>query len=363
MIELLTKDEILSKIGTFDPKHYAKTRNYVSGGVSYLSPYLARGVISIPEVNQILKEKGYSFFEMESFIMELSWREHFQRLWQHYNPLIALRQEQANPHPNSGLPQAILRHNTGITALDHAISTLETEGYIHNHLRMYLASLICNHYQTPWLTAATWMHYHLLDADVASNHFSWQWVCGANANKRYFANQENINKYTQTQQTQTPLSVGYDDIQSVVLDDERLPLPYTFEMKANPSLQINPQLNTCIYTPYQLDPDWHKEEECNRVLFWDINFWAQFPISEKVQTWINQLAKKNINQIQVFYGTIEELLLLLPHSTTYCKEHPSTQLYPFEIERRSWLAPDLEKVPVSFFPFWKKVQKHLKKNW
>jgi deoxyribodipyrimidine photo-lyase len=363
MMELLTKDELLLKIGNFDPIHYAKTRNYVNGGVSYLSPYLARGVISIPEVIQTLKVKGYSFFEMESFIMELSWREHFQRLWQQYNPLIALRQEQANLHPNSGIPNAILQQKTGIKVLDQAIETLETEGYLHNHLRMYLASLICNHYQTPWLTAATWMHYHLLDADVASNHFSWQWVCGANAIKRYYANQENINKYTQTQQTKTPLSVGYDDIQSVVLDDERLPLPYTFEIAANPSLQINPQLKTCLYTPYQLDPYWHKEEDCNRVLFWDVNFWRAYPVSQKVQNWINQIAAKNIDKLQIYYGTLEELLLLLPNTNTYCKEHPSTQHFPFELESRSWILPDLEQVPISFFPFWKKVQKQLKKNW
>jgi deoxyribodipyrimidine photo-lyase len=60
---------------------------------------------------------------------------------------------------------------------------------------MYIASLACNVAQSQWRIPAKWMYYHLLDADWASNALSWQWVAGTNSNKKYFANQNNINKY------------------------------------------------------------------------------------------------------------------------------------------------------------------------
>ena len=57
------------------------------------------------------------------------------------------------------------------------------------------------------------MYYYLLDADWASNSLSWQWVAGSNSNKKYFANQQNINKYCFTNQTDTFLDVDYAEFQ------------------------------------------------------------------------------------------------------------------------------------------------------
>ena len=365
MIPLLNLAELEAKIDAFDPIVYAKTRNYIDGGVSYLSPYISRGVIDLKFIVARLKNRGFSLYEIESYVMEHCWREHFQRLWQGHDPTSALRQEQQDVNHRLQMPKAVLEAQTGIEAIDIGIEKLYQTGYMHNHLRMYTASLVCNHYQVAWEIAAPWLHYHLLDADIASNHFSWQWVCGANANKLYFANQENINKYAKTQQKHTPIDVSYEAIAALKLHGEMISVSFEllFSRQAVQTINIDPKLPTCIYTPYNLDPLWHAETKANRILFWDTEFWQKFPVSDKVQNWINELGKHNIEGLKIYYGTLADLEILTKETITYRKEHPSTKNYPFHLEPRNWLLPDVEVVPISFFSFWKKVQKHLQKNW
>jgi deoxyribodipyrimidine photo-lyase len=363
MIATLTLEEIFAKIDRFDPISYGKTRNYQDGGVSYLSPYLARGVISLSQVIERLLQRGFKLYQMESFLMELCWREHFQRLWQEHKPTENLRNPQFKVQHNEGFPKEVLEARTGIEALDLGIEQLYQTGYLHNHLRMYLASLICNHYQIAWQTAATWMHYHLKDADVASNHLSWQWVCGANSNKVYYANQENINKYTHSTQHHTALDVSYEQLPNVELEAELVDLNLRFSGISENSLALNKEQNACIYTPYNLDPLWHSEENYQRILFWDLEFWDQHPVSMAVFNWINELGKANLKNLQIFVGRIEELSNMLDVKKACCKEHPSTTTYPFQLEQRTWLLPEPGQIPVSFFPYWKKVQRQLQKNY
>jgi deoxyribodipyrimidine photo-lyase len=90
------------------------------------------------------------------------------------------------------------------------VEELKQTGYMHNHLRMYVAAIACNIGHSHWHLPARWMYYHLLDADWASNALSWQWVAGSFSSKKYYANQENINKYCHTQQRNTFLDVSYE---------------------------------------------------------------------------------------------------------------------------------------------------------
>ena len=68
---------------------------------------------------------------------------------------------------------------------------------------MYIASIVCNIAKSHWKLPSKWFYYYLLDGDLASNNLSWQWVCGANSSKKYYANQENINKFCFTKQKNT----------------------------------------------------------------------------------------------------------------------------------------------------------------
>lgn len=66
-----------------NPVQYAKTRNFIDGAVTYLSPYISRGVISVKQVMETVFQKGYKSYQIEKFLQELAWREYFQRVWQH----------------------------------------------------------------------------------------------------------------------------------------------------------------------------------------------------------------------------------------------------------------------------------------
>ena len=176
--------EILQRIRYTDPISYGTTRNYINGAVSYLSPYISRGVVSTKFIFSEIIKKGYPPEKIEKFIQELAWRDYWQQIWNSKGD--AINQDlkhQQYPVSNYSISNVINKGNTGIHAIDTAIKKFYKTGYIHNHLRMYIASITCNIGQIHWKIPAKWMYYHLLDADWASNALSWQWVAGTNDNE------------------------------------------------------------------------------------------------------------------------------------------------------------------------------------
>jgi deoxyribodipyrimidine photo-lyase len=362
MMPLLSVAEIYALIDQFDPIRYGKTRNYQNGGVSRLSPYISRGVISTRQIYERLRKRGFSLFEIEAFVMELCWRDHSQRIWQYHDPQIELRSAQFWIQDSTRLPREITEANTGIEAIDSALLELKATGYMHNHLRMYLATLVCNHYGCHWLTAAKWLFAHLCDADAASNHLSWQWVCGANAPKVYYANQENINKYTGIVQKGSPIDTSYEELPSVRIAATWQTPSYPFKPSQTALDTIDTSLPTHLYTPYHLDPNWRAEEEANKVLFWDLDNWEHYPFTESVFLWINELAKVQIPNLQVVVGRWESIQQTLDLTRVFTKEHPLTATFSIQQDSREWLWPEGNEKPGSFFNYWKKVQKHLRRE-
>ncbi|MEN9994381.1 MAG: hypothetical protein RL762_1038 [Bacteroidota bacterium] len=360
MMPLLSIAEIYALIDQFDPVGYGKTRNYQNGGVSKLSAYLSRGIISTRQVYERLRERGFTLYEMEAFLMELCWRDHSQRVWQYHDPQLEARAAQHYIHNDQQLPTAILEANTGIQAIDDALRELKATGYMHNHLRMYLAALVCNHYGAHWRTAAKWFFGQLCDADAASNHLSWQWVCGANAPKVYYANQDNINKYTGSSQKGSPLDTSYEELPALHIETSWQTPSYLFEPSRTNTALIDTTLPTHLYTPYHLDPNWRNTATANNILFWDLQHWDNYPFSEAVFNWINDLAKVQIPNIQLVVGTWAELQSRLNLQNTFTKEHPLTAAYGVNVDQRAWLWPLSEEKPGSFFNYWKKVQKQLR---
>ena len=76
-----TFDEILQRIRGIDPVKYSSTRNYINGAVTYLSPYISRGVISTKFILSEVLKKGYKPAQIEKFIQELAWRDYWQQVW------------------------------------------------------------------------------------------------------------------------------------------------------------------------------------------------------------------------------------------------------------------------------------------
>ncbi|MCZ2479164.1 FAD-binding domain-containing protein [Aquirufa nivalisilvae] len=208
------------RIDTFDPIHYARTRNFIDGGVSYLSPYLSRGFITITEIYRRLKNRGFSFSELDKFIQELAWREYYTKTWFRLGDGIF----QDIRHPQEGvlhygIPAALVHAQTGIQAVDSELAYFAQSGYLHNHIRMYIASLTCNVAHYHWSAPATWMYYHLLDGDLASNALSWQWCAATFSNKPYYANQENVNHFTRSEQRNTVIDCSYEDLPQLPVPD------------------------------------------------------------------------------------------------------------------------------------------------
>ncbi len=72
--------EILTQVERIDPIAYGKTRNFNSGAVTRLSPYISRGVISTRMVLESVIRRGYPLHRVEQFVKELCWRDYFQRI-------------------------------------------------------------------------------------------------------------------------------------------------------------------------------------------------------------------------------------------------------------------------------------------
>jgi deoxyribodipyrimidine photo-lyase len=358
-------DEILKRLNAINPAEYSMTRNYLNGHVTYLSPYISRGVISLKQVLETILAKGYTTETSIKFIQELAWREYFQRVWQHLEDDMfddILQRYTGIKHRN--IPTSIINATTGIEPVDKGINDLYTTGYLHNHLRMYVASITCNIGRSCWQLPSQWMYYHLLDGDLASNTCSWQWVTGHFSSKQYFCNQENINKYTGSEQQDTFLDKGYDElpgmkIPEVLIDNKNLTLNTILPEKKNPVLDTS--LPLVLYNSYNLDPLWRKEIKANRILLLEPSHFKQYPVSEKVMSFILELAK-NIDGLQVFIGEVNEIPGLNQFVTIFSKEHPAFTHFPGSKDERDWMFPEVKGFYNSFFSFWKKCQQYLKKT-
>lgn len=191
-------EQLLAQIRPLD---YAQTRNFLTGAVTHLSAYIRHGVLSLAEVRDAVLAKVSDREDASRLIMELGWRDYWQRLyaqlgdliWQDQEPYkTGLGAEEYQPD----LPIDIVAASTGLACIDHFSHQLQTMGYLHNHTRMWLAAYIIHWRRVRWQAGATWFLTHLLDGDPASNNLSWQWVASTFSHKPYFFNRENLERYS-----------------------------------------------------------------------------------------------------------------------------------------------------------------------
>jgi len=356
--------KILDKMDLIDPIKYSKDRNFIDGSISKLSPYISRGVISTKIVFNYLINKGFEFTKIEKFVQELCWRDYWQLIWSEKKHLINndLKSKQVDVK-NNLLSTSILNTNTGINALDNGIQDLYENGYMHNHIRMYVASIACNVARSHWNIPAKWMYYHLLDADWGSNALSWQWVCGTNSNKKYYANQDNINKYCYTNQTNTFLDVEYSDFYNLTVPKELLETSNP-ELKTilpiNKTIQLNNKVPTLIYNFYNLDPQWRNDEYLNRILLLEPEIFKNYPISANSVDFMLRLSQ-NIEGIQVFVGSFQDLINQYSLNSIIYKEHPLNSNYSGLKDERDWMFDHKENLN-SFFSYWNKCKKKYLKS-
>jgi deoxyribodipyrimidine photo-lyase len=190
-----SRAEAVARAVATDPQRYARTRNYLNGSVSRLSPYLTHGLIDTKTVIQLIAAK-HPLDWNNKFVFELGWREYFSHVWSHLGETIWNPQ---HPTPASHyaetIPGDIAQANTGVAIIDQQVATLYRTGYLHNHARMWIASYVVHIRKVSWQAGARWMYPHLLDGDFASNTLSWQWVAGTWTGKPYLFNAENVARY------------------------------------------------------------------------------------------------------------------------------------------------------------------------
>ena len=184
---------------------YSKLRNFDYGpnnrsNISCLSPYITHGVISELEVIKKSLSK-FSFSKNEKFIQEVLWRTYWKgwlelrpNVWTDYlNELKKIREEFKD---NSNYKSAI-EGKTNIECFNEWVIELKENNYLHNHARMWFASIWIFTLGLPWQLGAEFFLKHLYDGDAAANTLGWRWVAGIQTQgKNYLASEWNIKKFT-----------------------------------------------------------------------------------------------------------------------------------------------------------------------
>ena len=184
---------------------YSKLRNFDFGpddrsNISCLSPYITHGVINELEViDKSLKK--FSFAKNEKFIQEVLWRVYWKgwlelrpNVWSDY--LVELNNLRNEFKSNQNYLNAI-EGKTNIECFNQWVKELKENNYLHNHTRMWFASIWIFTLELPWQLGAEFFMQHLYDGDAASNTLGWRWVAGIQTQgKHYLASEWNIKKFT-----------------------------------------------------------------------------------------------------------------------------------------------------------------------
>ena len=208
MIFEASRAKALNQLNNFvdnNLSEYSKLRNFDFGpekrsNISCLSPYITHGIINEQEVIQKALSK-FSFSKNEKFIQEVLWRTYWKgwlelrpNVWADY--LIELNQIKNEFKDNKDYIAAI-EGKTKVDCFNEWVKELKENNYLHNHTRMWFASIWIFTLELPWQLGAEFFMHHLFDGDAASNTLGWRWVAGVQTQgKHYLASEWNIKKFT-----------------------------------------------------------------------------------------------------------------------------------------------------------------------
>ena len=185
--------------------YYRNNRNYSydlinnRNTTSLLSPYIRYRLLSEEDIIKKTLTIN-SFTKTEKFIQEIYWRTYWKGWLEHrpdvYEDYITKRNELLKKLSNTSKYQKAINGETHLTFFNDWIKKLKEDGYLHNHVRMWFASIWIFTLDLPWQLGANFFMEKLLDGDPASNTLSWRWVAGIQTKgKHYLARKNNIIKY------------------------------------------------------------------------------------------------------------------------------------------------------------------------
>lgn len=159
-------------------KHYKEQRDYpANAGTSRLSVHLRFGTISIRELVRKAVQLN------ETFLNELIWRDFYQMILWHFPYVVgnAFKPEYDNIkwRNNEKEFEAWCKGETGYPIVDAGMRELNDTGFMHNRVRMIVASFLTKHLLTDWRWGEAYFAEKLLDFELASNNGGWQWAAGS----------------------------------------------------------------------------------------------------------------------------------------------------------------------------------------
>lgn len=227
------RETALRQLINFIPRaghHYGQNRNFDEGpkdrqNVSSLSAFIRKRLISEAEILHQVFE-AYSFSAAEKFIQEVLWRTYWKG-WLEMRPQVWASYLQACDQLQGIKDQIPYKQavsgNTKIECFDFWVRELMNTGYLHNHARMWFASIWIYALNLPWQLGAEFFYRHLLDGDPASNTLSWRWVAGLQTRgKRYIASAKNIEKFSTFKNVKLPALNDREILEDIELNPSSL---------------------------------------------------------------------------------------------------------------------------------------------
>ena len=319
----ISRDGALKKLDNFinaELPNYNFNRNFDLGpedksNVSCLSPYISHRLITEYEVAKIVLAK-FPYQKVEKYIQEIFWRVYWKgwlelrpQVWSDFTEDLKALKEDDNY-------KKAINGETQIKCFNDWVNELKENNYLHNHTRMWFASIWIFTLNLPWQKGAEFFMKHLFDGDAASNTLSWRWVAGLQTKgKQYVAQAWNISKFTNNK------------YQNVKLNENALPLTDKREYKLSPiNLDYDDNANeNLLVFENELNLENHKLKNYKNIyLILLTNEVRKIKLEKKVLDFKTQIIndqKKRLDQIKVINET--ELQSSAKETISFDVIHPS----------------------------------------
>lgn len=365
--------------------NYGASRNFADGQTtSRLSPYIRRRLVIEEEVLEFARSVG-KFETVEKFVQEVVWRTYWKGwlearpgVWDAYLTRIPIIEETLH-HDQRDRLDCATSGKTDLPYFNAWCEELTTTGYLHNHVRMWFASIWIFTFQLPWELGARFFLNYLLDGDPASNTLSWRWVAGLQTRgKHYLARADNIARFTNGRWVPRPGELnesaqplrddGLSQVaalklvlmaeaiatppQALLLHEEDCgPLPHGWELVPAIRYRVTDRPQHCLSS---LVERWITDS-CADVDA-RIGLVTQADSSDEVVEWCRLSGVTEIWSIRPLRGFVEAALSLLAIQLAsdgiqlrYTDRRHDVQLFPLASR--------------GFFPFWEAASQRLRRQW
>ena len=355
---------------------YSSKRNFDFGPphkyVSKLSPYIRRRYISENKVIGLISKK-FKLGKVEKFIQEIFWRTYW-RGWLELHPQVYFEFQ-------NNLKTYEILNKTGIKCFDDWTDELIETGYLHNHARMWYASIWIFTLKRRWEEGAHFFSDHLLDFCPASNTLGWRWVAGLQTTgKHYLANAENIKKFTnnryypvhQLNEKELPIEdkknlnsivkskIPYKEVLIDKIDKNKLGLILT-----NNDLSLDEEIDKYKITNYEKCIFFEKSQKSKIIKSFEYNIFKDVQkrnvnceLIRDFQSLINWVSKKKIENLIIPYETVGSQIVSKKEFLNYLRSNGVTYFFYL----RDWDKYSFPHANKGFFPFKKKIPDLLIKN-